>query len=216
MSSFQTSTFDKPRLFFSTYTGLEDTSAAADINIITFLTLLQKAKIPILPLTWQSSRQLLGRGATSQVNQSLVDIETSFAFKRVAEKDRLEKTDQEIFRRLINEVYMLRHKAVVNHPNILELQGICWDVPLKNKHPAPERAEPGFLDTDKVWPVLVFQKAHFEDLYTFAQRPIGQALGVPERWKICLDIGTAMAHMQSHCMIPRCPCATNTHISVSR
>ncbi|KAL2812568.1 hypothetical protein BDW59DRAFT_38882 [Aspergillus cavernicola] len=197
MSFPQTSTFDKPRLFFSSDPAIEKCLAAGNVNIITFITLVQKMKMSILPLTWQSDLQLLGRGGTSHVNQSLVDLETSFAFKRVAEKDRLEKTDAEIFLRLMNEVYILCNTAVMNHAYILQLQGICWDVPFRTH----QGSSPEPLQDDKVWPVLVFQKAHFGDLNTFAQRPIGQELDLAERWRICLEVGVAIAHMQSQNVI---------------
>jgi hypothetical protein len=191
------SIFDKPRLFSSTLPSLE--KATAPYNFITFLAVAQKLQIPFLPITWQPERPYLGRGGTSQVNQSLINLPTNFAFKRVAEKDKLDKPEEEIFRRLINEIIMLRHLAVQAHPNILELQGLCWDIPSK-EHNNAESRPPNPPDNVRVWPVFVFEMSHFEDLYHFASRPIGRELGINERWKICLDIGSAIAYMQSHSM----------------
>ncbi|KAL4966990.1 uncharacterized protein BDV14DRAFT_198454 [Aspergillus stella-maris] len=196
MSFSQTNTFDKPQLFFSTDPAIERGLAAGNVNIITFISLMQKMKMSFLPLTWQSDLQLLGRGGTSHVNQSLVNLETSFAFKRVAEKDRLERSDQEIFLRLMNEIYILCNTVVLNHSYVLQLQGICWDVSSQARQDSPES-----LQSDKVWPVLVFQKAHFGDLYSFAQRPIGREIDFPMRWRICQEIGVAIAHMQSQYVI---------------
>ncbi|KAL3461680.1 kinase-like domain-containing protein [Aspergillus heterothallicus] len=200
-STFKTSTFDKPWLPFSTTSGIDLPPAPADVNIITFITVVQQMRIPFLPLTWQATLDPLGRGGTSQVSQALVNLETSFAFKRVAEKDRLEKSDRDIFIRLINETFLLRSAAVVGHPHLLELEGLCWDVTVEDS-PSQTRSE----DSDpcgenKVWPVFVFQKAHYGDLYTFVRSPMGQGLGIYARWKICLDIGAAIAHMQSHYVI---------------
>jgi hypothetical protein len=187
------STFDKPRLFSSTFPVPE--KVATSCNFITFLAAAQKLQIRFLPITWQPKRQLLGRGGTSQINQALMNPQTGFAFKRVADSDKLGKPEKEIFQRLINEITVLRHPAVQEHSNILELQGICWDISARvHKHDTP--------NNEKVWPVLVFEKSHFGDLYHFARLPIGRELGIEERLKICMDIGSAIAHMQSNCKCP--------------
>jgi len=187
------STFDKPRLFSSTFPVPE--KVATSYNFITFLAAAQKLQIPFLPITWQPKRQLLGTGGTSQINQALVNVQTSFAFKRVADSDKLDKPEKEIFQRLITEIMVLRHPVVQGHSNILELQGICWDIsPRVHKHDTP--------DSEMVWPVLVFEKSHFGDLYNFARLPIGRELGFEKRLKICMDIGSAIVHMQSNCKCP--------------
>ena len=76
---------------------------------------------------------------------------------------------------------MLSHHLLREHPNIVELQGICWDVPAD----------------DEVWPVLVFEKTQFGDLYNFLRVPVGRDLSITERLKLCVDVGTAIIDMHS-------------------
>jgi serine/threonine protein kinase len=188
------STFLESHCFSSNFPIPED--ATASCNFITFLAAAQKLEIPFLPVTWQNNRQLLGRGGTSQISQALINQRTSFAFKRVAEKDKLFKSEEEIFRCLINEITVLDHLVEQNHPNILELQGICWDISNDSQHDTEETPlQPS--DDYKVWPALVFEKSQYGDLYYFAGLPVGQRLNVEERLKICQDVGNAIAHLQS-------------------
>ncbi|RBQ99950.1 hypothetical protein FVER53590_12516 [Fusarium verticillioides] len=144
-------------------------------------------------VAWEPGRQLIGRGGTSQINQSVVTLQASFAFKRVSEEDRLNKTEEDIYRCLINEVLVLCHPRVRGHSNILDLQGVCWDVSPENQ----DAASPDLEKQYKIWPVLVFEKSQLGDLFDFAGRPNTQKLTIMERWMVCLDIGKAITHMQS-------------------
>ncbi|KAH8885906.1 kinase-like protein [Thozetella sp. PMI_491] len=175
-------TFAEPRLFTGSFPAQ---NPILPCNFITFLAAAQKLGIPFLPLTWQAKRELLGRGGTSQVNQALVNLQTSFAFKRVAFKDKMDEPEGEILQRLINEMTVLRNPTIQDHPNILELQGICWDVPLDDP------------SDGKIWPVLVFEKSQFGDLRHFAKLDIGRNLSPGQRLELCLEIGSAIAHMHS-------------------
>ena len=106
----------------------------------------------------------------------------SLAFKRLKDDEKLEMTEAEIFQILGNEIAVLGHPLIQEHPNIVKLQGICFDI----------------SSDGKVWPVLVFEKSPFEDLYSFATRPIGKDLDVSHRLKLCVDIGEAMMEMHSN------------------
>lgn len=198
MSLNATSIFDKPRLFSSSISD----QATTPCNFITFLAAAQKLGVSFLPITWQSKRPSLGEGRTSQIGQALMNLQTSFAFKRVSEKDKLDRSEEDILRRCINEITILWHPAIRNHPNILELQGLCWEI-CSTAQVSAEATPPPSPNHETVWPVLVFEKSHLEDLYHFARLPIGQELGIRDRLKICLDIGKAIAHMQSNCEYPR-------------
>jgi hypothetical protein len=190
------STFDKPRPLFSSFPVPEQLTESC--NFITFLATAQRLQIPFLPITWQSQRPLVAKGGTSEINQALINLRTSFVFKRVAEEDKLEKSEKEMFRRLINEITILRHPTIRDHPTILELQGICWDIPPKKNQNDYEVRPLHRSNNDKVWPVLVFEKSQFGDLYDFARLQVGRELEISERLKICLDIGSAITHMQSN------------------
>lgn len=54
------------------------------------------------------------------------------------------------------------------------------------------------MPDDKVWPVLVFRKTQYGDLYNFAALPIGRELSVGQRLKLCVDVGTAISDMYSN------------------
>jgi hypothetical protein len=59
---------------------------------------------------------------------------------------------------------------------------------------------------EEVWPVLVFEKAQFGDLYSFATLPVGRDLCIAERLKLCVDVGTAIMDMHFNSrllMIPK-------------
>lgn len=190
------SPIDKLRLFSSSFPVPEKLTASC--NLITFLAVAQRLQIPFLPITWQPKRPLVGRGGTSQIHQALVNLQTSFVFKRVGDEEKLEELEKEILRRLINEITTLRHPTIRDHPGILELQGICWDIPPKKSQNDTEVTPPRCSNNEVVFPVLVFEKSQFGDLYHFARLPIGRELGISERLKICLDIGSAITHMQSN------------------
>ena len=147
-------------------------------DLITFLAVAQRMQVNILPITWQSARGLVGRGGTSRINEASVDLHTSFAFKCVLNRQKREFPKAKIFQTLISEIVVLGHPLLREHPNIVELQGICWDVP-----------------SDEVWPVLVFEKTQFGDLYNFLTLPVGRDLCTIERLKLCVDIGTAISDM---------------------
>jgi hypothetical protein len=146
-------------------------------DLVTFLAVAQKLHVPILPITWQSAREPVGHGGTAVINEALVNIQTNLAFKRV--KDRDKENPSKAFQVLISEMSALAHPSIRSHPNIVELQGICWDIP----------------SDVEVWPALVFEKSHFGDLHSFAKLPEWRDLGINERLKLCIDIGTAIRDM---------------------
>lgn len=115
-------------------------------DLVSFLSAVQNCAVDILPLTWREAEDPLGRGGTAVVNQALVNLETSFAFKRtvklrmpqvsaadmdgasVYEKDRTMaeyKSQESIYRALISELLILRHPSVRRCRNIMDIQAIC-------------------------------------------------------------------------------------------
>lgn len=165
-------------------------------NFITFLGMAQKLRIRFLPNTWQQGRPPIGQGATSHIHQSLLNAQTGFAFKRVGDRDKRERPEKDIFQYLINEIVIMCHAQVRSHPNILELQGICWDIPA----PTDSHGPTGYYSSGevKVWPVLVFEKSRYGDLFLFARSEVGRELDICERLALCGQIGRAVARMQSN------------------
>jgi hypothetical protein len=137
--------------------------------------------ISFLPIIWQIARASIGIGGTSSIRQAPIDIQTDLAFKLVKDDEKALGSRSDILALIRNEIQILSHPRLRAHPNIVDLLGICWDIP----------------DKDAVWPVLVFEKSYFGDLHRFAGLPIWNELGVRDRLKVCIDIGNALAEM--HC-----------------
>ena len=154
----------------------EKSSIGPPIDFIAFLAVAQRLQIPFLSITWQLALGLVGFGGTANINEALINLQTSLAFKRIDQEGN--KDPSIVFRVLINEITALGHPSIQKHPNIVDLQGICWDIP----------------SDDEVWPVLVFEKSHLGDLDDFAM----QDLSINERLKLCVDIGTAIMDMHSN------------------
>ena len=146
----------------------------SDYGFIAVLGLVQRLKIDILPITWQATLGHLGRGGQGEINQAQVNVQTSFAFKcfdYTSQSDTLRQT--------IQEIVVLSHPLVQDHPHIVKLLGICWDIP----------------QDEQVSPVLVFEKTHLGDLYHFALSGKGKYLSLEDKLKICVDVGIAMRDM---------------------
>jgi hypothetical protein len=153
-------------------------------DFISFLGIAQSLKIDFLPITWQPALDSLGQGATAELRQALVNLQMSFAFKRLVSTGpaQLEMDETENFRALIAEISILGHPSMRDHPNIIRLEGICWDL---------------VSGSDKVWPVLVFEKSQHGDLQAFMGRAEGKRLTLGERLNICANIALAVMDMHS-------------------
>ncbi|KAI1128864.1 hypothetical protein F5Y10DRAFT_239748 [Nemania abortiva] len=151
-------------------------------NFLSFLATAQALRIEFLPLVWDSARGIIGTGGTSRIHQALVNLDTSFAFKAYHTRN---QTEEQVFRTLITEITVLSQPFVREHPNISQLQGICWDI-------SPQ--------DDKPWPVLVFEKSHLGDLYHFVSHG-GRDMTFHERLKLCVDVGRAIVDMHSNCIV---------------
>jgi hypothetical protein len=151
-------------------------------DFLSFLGIAQSLKIDFLPITWQPALDTIGHGGTAEIRQTLINIQTSFAFKRLVSTRSGEEAKN--FQALIAEISVLGQPSIREHPNIITLEGICWDI-------IPE--------TEQVWPVLVFEKAPLGDLLVFMEQGAGNKLGLEDRLKLCIDIATAVADMHSNC-----------------
>lgn len=155
----------------------------ADYGFIAVLALAQRLHVSFLPLTWQAALPELGKGGQAGVNQALINSQISFAFKRFGPPSTDSYGERTPFQEIVCEMIMLSHPSIRQHPYIVTLEGICWDIP---------------GDGEQVFPVLVFQKSHFGDLQRFAKEGMGQDLSLEERLKLCADIGIAIRDMQSN------------------
>lgn len=150
-------------------------------DFLDFLGVAQSLKIDFLPITWQPGLEQVGEGGTAKIRQALIDIRMTFAFKRLKHPLHGEQESRNL-RALVAEISILGHPAVRPHPNIITLEGICWDV----------------IDGgEKVWPVLVFEKTSCGDLNMFMTSGPGRELNLQERLDILFDIALAIKDLHT-------------------
>lgn len=150
-------------------------------NFISFLATAQFRDIDFLPVLWDDDLRSAGRGGQASISQSIIDEKLSYAYKRIRREDLKCPADEiQAMRALIAEISILGHSRIRGHPNIVRLVGICWDI--------VSRSEP-------IWPVLVFQKAEYKDLYWFMSSNKGEKLDVRGRLKLCSDVAAAVMLM---------------------
>jgi hypothetical protein len=112
------------------------------------------------------------------VNQSTFITDMPLAFKRFHDSDDCDWD----FLPLVSEVLILSQPPIQNHPNIINLEGICWEIKPR---------------TEKVVPVLVFEKATW-DLKQFLSAQEGMNMSMDDRLKICGDIGSAIVALHDY------------------
>ena len=145
-------------------------------SFVAFLGLAQRLQIPFLPMTWQAPLGPLGRGGQARINQALINIQISFAFKN------FEYKPWDPFREVAQEIVVLSHAVIREHKHIVRLEGICWD----------------FRSTVQVLPVLVFQKTDLGDFNKFATLERFKRLSIEDKLNLCIDVGIAIRDMHSN------------------
>lgn len=147
-------------------------------DLISFLSVAQSTQTDFLPITWHSALQLLGEGGEAEVSQSLVDLQTNFAFKRT--KDRTDRDKS--FEALIAALLVLQNPTFRRHPNISKLIGVCWEV----EH-----------ESGDIWPVLVSERAPLGDLRQFLDSEQGCSMPVEDRIRLCIDVLSGIEALHS-------------------
>ena len=157
-------------------------------DFISFLAIAQHYEIDFASVTWEKGRGQVGLGATSEIWQSSASRRVDFAFKRtkLAERSPIDSQNEErAFNALVSEISVLRHPLIQHHQNIVNLEGICWEIP-----PQSER----------VWPVLILEKAQLGDLESFMLSEEGRATTMHERLGLCSDVANAIIALHSNGM----------------
>jgi len=136
-------------------------------GFIAVLGLAQRLCLEFLPITWQEPLDMVGRGGQARINQSLMHLQISFAFKRFDHQPSYDP-----FQEIVQEMAVLAHPSIRQHQHIIQLEGICWDI----------------TEEGEAWPVLVFEKTHLGDLYEFARSNKGKSLPIEDRLELCADV----------------------------
>jgi hypothetical protein len=148
-------------------------------DFISFISIAQFHKIPIIYAAWDTKLKELGVGATGEVRQTRVNREMGFAFKKFKDEDQAK-----LFRVVISEMILLRQTQIRLCPHIVELEAICFDIQINN-------------DKHEIWPVLVFKKAQHGSLSKFIESERGRHIGFVEKLKICVGVGSAVLTMHN-------------------
>lgn len=151
-------------------------------DFISFLSIAQFHHVDFFPNTWDHDRISLGRGATGDVKQSIVNLKTSFAFKRFTDPNNTNPNKEVMFRALISEVTLLMQTTIRSHPNIVDLEGITFELA---------------SDAADVWPVLVFKRAQFGSIRSFMETGGGRQVGFLHKIKLCAEVGSAIMAMHA-------------------
>ena len=152
-------------------------------DLIAFLSVVQKCSVDFLPITWQPTLGILGEGGSGTISQSAFAADMPLAFKRFHEGGDSGSGDSGMdFLPLISEVLILSQRPIQEHPNIVTLKGVCWEI-----KPLTERAVP----------VLVFKKASW-DLQQFMNVSEGKNMSIDDRLEICADIGNAIMTLHAY------------------
>ena len=151
-------------------------------DFLSFLEIAQTLNIDFIPVSWDIGRARIGHGGTADISQSSINVETAFAFKRLASIDssRFKPDKKLIYEALAAEIRILGHKYFCEHTYINRLEGVCWDV------------EP---TTEEVFPALLFEKAPHGDLMIFMEHGTGNSLSREKRLELCAHIATAVSDL---------------------
>jgi hypothetical protein len=150
-------------------------------NFIYFCAEAQALGIDFLPITWQPHIGLRGIGGTSKIQQSLLSVDLSLAFKSIdigsvpgARQHQEFRTIYSLFRA---EIQHMRDPRVLRCPHIMLVEGVCWNIDSVD----------GFVN-----PVLVYERAVLGDLYDYMTSGEGRSLDIETRIKICRDIAIGL------------------------
>jgi hypothetical protein len=156
-------------------------------DIVSFLALAQQCGLDLLPIKWQPALGVLGKGGTAAVNQSLINVQMSYAFKRVLPLRAVKSG----FREWASELLILCHSWMRTNYHIARLEAFCLEV----------------LKDGRVSPVLIFEKAELGDLEHFVTLEEANAISFDGWLKLCLGLGGTLHNMQwfgkQYC---RCDC----------
>ena len=168
------STYDSWQGSYSSQSVRQISRTDPHVDFLAFLSIAQNYNVDFISTTWQPGFGLLGEGGYGRVNQSLVNLQFSFAFKRI----RQSSEHNETFTEAITE------PVIRDHPNIIKLEGIYWEV-------NPE--------ADRILPVLLFEKSRERDLRRFLGSE-GRGLSVTAKLSLCADIAEALICLHDSCM----------------
>lgn len=183
-----------PVRYWEVHDEIERISPSEDVeqppDFISIITATQSLSVDLLPLTWEPDAAGLGLGATANVRQRPLDAHNTFAFKVLKDAEIIERQREynqqrsidSAYRVILNELIVLAHPKVREHPNMVELIGISFQI----------------MDSDRVWPTLTTKRTAYGDLESFLVSDEGKDTSIGSRIGICQDIAGAIQYLHSH------------------
>lgn len=134
--------------------GVKDDSSC-HLNPISFCGAVQALELDFLPICWRPQSGLVGGGGTSWVNQSLLSLELSLAFRTtdVSDTSRARTADDEkhIFSLLLADIQHMGRKPILNSPYIHNVEGVSWTL-----HKRTRIADPVLFSRRHLWGYVSF------------------------------------------------------------
>ena len=131
-----------------------------------------------------SGRLTIRTGASGIVHDQALSSERGIIFKRYRTTPQSSRRD--VFKAIISEVMVLKHPVLAKHPNIVDLDGITWDVEV-------ERGQP-----PQITPVLILKRAEHGNLADFFRTSQGRNLSLEQRLRLCIDVALALDAMHTY------------------
>ncbi|KAF8853253.1 hypothetical protein BDZ45DRAFT_82220 [Acephala macrosclerotiorum] len=177
-------------------------------SLLACLSFAQFRNVDFTGISWVEGQGKLGDGGQASVLQTRADATSVLAFRKHTPQkkglfgrlyERVSKgasasvaTSNEAYRQIASEILALGHPALRSHQNIVQLIAISWEI---REEKWPSKTE--------IWPVLIFEKARYEDLEKFVRDPkkvlrSKDTLSTKNMIKICADVATAMAVMHEN------------------
>lgn len=150
----------------------------AIVDIISYLAIAVAWQVDIIPYTWLPNLGHIGRGQSGTIQQSIANLQTSFAFKTF---DGL--TVEAAFEEASSEIHILGNPTIREHPNIIHLEGICWNI----------------LPKGEILPVLVFEKTDLGNLSNFMELNSVDPPPITTRLRLSVDVIRAVCKLHLCC-----------------
>lgn len=148
-------------------------------DVTTLLGIAQKLHIDQLATNWNAV-DAFGHGATSDIKHSVQETNLHLAFKRTNRLyDRV--SESEFYKVLITEIFVLGTPIIRDHPTIVDLEGIYWEINSQGL----------------VLPVLVYQRTVHDNLAKFLSTDDGKALSIEQRLRLCMDVAAGLAALHT-------------------
>lgn len=165
-------------------------------SLVDFLGAVQALSVPILPVSREIGREILGRGLSGGIHQATADVGTVLAFKQgIPSRRECDDGEEQDWHSLVTEVTVLQHPPIRDSHHIIDILGITFSADTRD------------VDSGgRAWPLLVTRKAtrgHLAAALIDSENPIS----AEERLQVLAEVAEAVFLLHScgtsHIPFPR-------------